>query len=344
VRNPSRRRRLFLRLGAGIALANASIALSQPGKTAKRIAWYGGTGIDKRHVENFREELSLLGWTDGRNASVRLFDALAGGTAPRAQREEAQIAAISDWKPDVLVALTTNGALALKRATTNVPIVFLWVEDPIQSGLVANLSYPGGNVTGVLNSEGPLAIKRLQVTRELLPKVNRVAAVFSERNKAHFKTLLDEMQEASRQLGLELATVSLRTGGKVADMISSLNAHGAQVVLPVGSLHFGGKGSQSVTDILKDMLDYQNQSKVPFIDNSLDSVELGFCAALGEPELETYRRAARIGAKILNGARPSQLPVDQAMQVQFWINLKTAKAIGISIPPLLLARADRVVQ
>ena len=158
---------------------------------AKKVAWYGGTKVSKALVAAFETRLTERGWRSGQSVALRLFtSALPGPSATSTSRgmEEA-IAELLEWRPDVIVAGGQTRALALKRANPSVPIVFYQVVDPVEAGLVASLRQPGGNFTGVTNGDDVLAVKRLEVTRELLPSVRRVAVVYSKANETAFKSL-----------------------------------------------------------------------------------------------------------------------------------------------------------
>lgn len=339
-------RRSFLKaFGTGLVLAVSVPAHSQSTNQKRRIAWYGANafvGIND-FLAAYEGRLAKYGMQNGQTVAVRLFDRQVPGSAPSRQREQAAISKMLEWRPDVIVVSGTADAVTLKRANPNAAVVFHGVMDPISAGLVASLRRPGGNFTGVTTGDDVLAIKRLEVTRELLPTVRRAAVVYSKDNETAFENLLVQMEQISRQLKLDLAMIGLgRKGGTVKEMLSRIQAAHAEAVIPVGELIFNDPSDPKMVLGIRAMLDFQ--AKAPFIDNDLQSVENGFLIAIGELETDRLRTLADITAKILNGANPASIPVDQPTYIRMWINLKTAKTLGLRIPPSILVRADRVIE
>jgi len=310
----------------------------------KKVAWYGGTKVSKALVAAYETRLAERGWRNGQSVTLRLFrSSVLGSSSSTTSREmEEAIAELLEWRPDVIVAGGQTRALALKRANPSVPIVFYQVVDPVEAGLVASLRQPGGNFTGVTNGDDVLAIKRLEITRELLPNARRVAVVYSKANEAALKSLFLEMQEAATRLGLQLAMVVIRPDGVTAkELIANIQAVRVHAVIPVGELALSDP-KFNLAEATRALLD--SQAKAPFIDNDLYSVEGGFLIAVGEVEADRIRRVADITASILSGTKPGSIPVDQVTRIQMWINNKTAKALGVKIPHSILVRADRVFE
>ena len=248
-----------------------------------------------------------------------------------------------EWRPAAIVVSGNAYSLKLKQANINLPVLFHLVSDPVAAGLVTSLSRPGGNFTGVTTAENMLATKRLELARQLFPSAKRVAIVYSRENEPFLKNILTQVGQSASRLMLEVALIDLRGKGQtVEDMLSRIQAAGADAVIPVGELSFNDPTDPYLVKGLKAMLDFQ--SKAPFIDNDLQSIETGFLVGVGELEADRIRALADTTAKVLSGTNPAMIPVDDATNIQVWINLKTAKALGIKIPQSILVRADRVIE
>lgn len=316
-------------------------AFSQSSSDGRRIAWYGGGWLGVKELRNvYDQRLAERGWRNGREITIKLFNGRVDGPASPDERERVAIATLLEWRPTVIVVSGNVFSRRLKQSNIKLPIVFHAVTDPVAAGLVESLRRPGGNFTGVTSGEDVLAYKRLQLTRELFPAARRVAVVYSRSNEPDLKNILMQMRQLAAQLKFELTPIDLPSGGTVTDMLARIRNSGAQAVIPVGELNFTDQ-----TDMgsgIKAMLD--SQMKAPIIDNDLQSVEAGFLVAVGELETDRVRALADITSSILNGTKPALIPVDQATRIQLWINLRTAKAIGIRIPQSVLVRADRVIE
>lgn len=340
-----RHRRSFVRaFGAGLTLPVPLYAFSQSNSDARRIAWFSGTYIGIKELRDvYEQRLAERGWRNGREITIGLFDVPPSSAVPIDQRQQLAIAKMLEWRPAIIVVTGNLYSRKLKQTNINVPVIFHLVSDPVAAGLVASLPRPGGNYTGVTTGENLLATKRLELARELLPAARRIAVVYSEENEPFLKNILMQMGELASKLKFELALINLRGQGQtVNDMLSRIRNARAEAIIPVGELSFNEPTDPKMVSGIKAMLEAQHEA--PFIDNDLQSVESGFLVAIGELESDRLRALADITSKILNGTKPALIPVDEATKIQVWINLKTAKAIGIRIPRSILVRADRVIE
>ena len=240
-------------------------------------------------------------------------------------------------KPDAIFALTTRNTEAALAATRSVPIVFAWVGDPVASGIVKDYARPGGNATGVSNRLLELAVKRLEFLRELLPAAKRVA-IAAPMFLPEMQIAATRLREASRKLGFELMEVNAPFDARVSAIQSAIK-NGAEGVLPLTVYTTLGEhmtGEQVVRLTV--------EQRIPAIFAESEMVEAGGLISYGTNLLEDVRRAAEMLARVLRGAKPADIPVDQASRFELAVNLKTARALGIRVPPTILARADRVIE
>jgi putative ABC transport system substrate-binding protein len=236
-------------------------------------------------------------------------------------------------KVDVLLTPGTPGALALKNATKTIPIVFTDVTDPVAAGLVASLARPGGNITGFSSIEAVLAGKRLELLKEAFPKISRVAVLWNPHDPSSAQQW-KESQQAARDLGLQLHSMEVSS----ADQFESAFKEATQV-------------RSSALFVVSSALAFSNQNRIadlaiknrlPAIYTRGDFVDSGGLISYGPDQAERFRRVAAMVDKILKGTKPADIPVEQPTKFEFGINLKTAKQIGVTIPPNVLVRADKV--
>jgi putative tryptophan/tyrosine transport system substrate-binding protein len=324
------KRRAFIRLlGGATALWPLAARGQQPGKVPT-IGFLGATSAAtwKPWTAAFMERLGQLGWTEGRNVAIEYR--WAEGKA----ENFAQIAAeFVRRKVDIIVTSGAAGA-AVKQATSNIPIVLAVAGDPVGSGLVANLSRPGGNITGMSLQATDLAGKRIEVLRELLPGLRRVA-VLSDVGNAAQRLEMEEVQAAAGGLGLEVTQLEVREVADIAPAMASLHGGAGALYVCVGSL-------TNITRISINQL--ANAAKLPTIYGEKTFVQDGGLISYGPVVTEMFRRAAELADKILRGANPGDIPIEQPTRFEMVINLKTAKAIGLAVSPTLLARADEVIE
>jgi putative ABC transport system substrate-binding protein len=237
-------------------------------------------------------------------------------------------------KVDLLVAWTTPVTLAAKRATSTIPIVMVSVADPVGNGLVASLSRPGGNVTGVTSVVRDLTGKQLQLLREVRPDARRIAALRNPTNPASAGAWR-ELQAAAESLGVQLQLVGVREPRELEPAFSALaRDHAAGVVVIADPLFLSER---------RRIAELAQQARLATVFQRSENVEAGGLMAYGAKNTEQFRQAAVYVDKILRGAKPGDLPVEQPTKFELVINLKTAKALGLTIPQTLLLRADQVI-
>jgi putative tryptophan/tyrosine transport system substrate-binding protein len=238
-------------------------------------------------------------------------------------------------KPDLIVAITTEGALAAKAATTTIPIVFAPPSDPVAQGLVASLARPGGNLTGTSNMAPEMAAKRLQMLSELVPGIARVAVLYTFENLAA-QFSLEEILRAGKILGIEARAIGVRTAADVAPTIASAASDGDQAIYIVGSAFFANNAQLVADEALK--------QRLPSISDSRSNPDAGGLLSYGANVPERFRRAAYYVDRILKGAKPADLPVELPTVFDLVINKKTADALGLKIAEHLLVFATEVIE
>jgi putative tryptophan/tyrosine transport system substrate-binding protein len=278
-------------------------------------------------VAAFVQRLRELGWMEGRNVAIEVR--WAEGRDERSAEIAAEFVRL---KVDVIVTWSTPTALAAKQATPAIPIVFAIAGDPVGNGLVASLARPGGNVTGLSVQLADLAGKRLELLREFIPGLRRLAIMGNVGNP--FIVLeMSETQAAARTLGLEVATLKIRRPQDIASSFESLKADALYVAAdPVLSTN----RVRVVTLALS--------ARLPTIYGFREFVEAGGLMSYGASFPDQFRRAADLVDKILRGAKAADIPVEQPTKFDLVVNLTTAKALGLEVPPTLLARADEVIE
>ena len=229
----------------------------------------------------------------------------------------------------------TAGALAAKNATRTTPIVFIGVGDPVASGLIDSLARPGGNITGLTNIAAVLADKRLELLKETVPKLSRVAVLWTPGEQGPAQQW-KENQLAARELGLQLHSMEVSSADKYEGAFKeATKARSAALAVTLHTL---------ATSNQKQIADLATKNRLPAIYPRGDFVASGGLMSYGPDQAEPYRRAAVFVDKILKGTKPADLPVEQPMKFEFVINLKAAKQIGLTISPNVLARADKVIR
>jgi putative tryptophan/tyrosine transport system substrate-binding protein len=328
---PMNRRTFLTGLGAVLAAPRAAEA-QQTGKTARIGVLEMGQPPSGRSPtrEGFREQLRELGYVEGLNLVIESRYAEA-----RAERLPDLAAELVRLKVDVIVAGGTPAPLAAKQATSTIPIVMAAAGDPIRTGLVTSLARPGGNVTGLSTFTPELAAKRLQLLKEVVPGVSRVAILWNAANPFTMANMR-ETEAAARTLGVHAQSLEVRGP---ADFDNALPAAisgqaGALIVVddPLTCSH------------QKRIGDFTSKNRLPAIYGFKECAGAEGLMSFGASLVDLYRRAAIFVDKILKGAKPGDLPVEQPTKFEFVINLKTAKALGLTIPPSLLLRADQVIE
>ncbi len=318
-------RRDFIALAGGAALAAWTLlARTQDGK---RVPLVGVliSGNPDVILRIFRDGLRELGYVEGRTIrlEVRHADGNSESLAPLARE-------LVGLKVDLLVAIQTPAAQAAKQATTQIPIVII-AGDPVGTGLIASLARPGGNITGRTGSAAELGGKLLQLIRELLPGAKRVA-VLANAADPFTKTFLDQLQSPARAIKVELLTYMMRNVGEYAAAFAAMDKGRAEVVIVQPSL------------ARKVAVELAQQYRLPSVSPTGQFTEEGGLMSYSANFDELYSGLAVYVDKVLKGAKPADLPVQQPTRFDFRLNLKTARALGITIPQALLARADKVIE
>ena len=328
------KRREFISLLSGAAVGWPVAANAQQAAKIARIGYLGQNLTSNPQVrEAFRQGLRDLGYVEGRNLVIEYRD--AEGKFDRLPALAAELVAL---KVDVIVALNTVQALAAKQATRTIPIVFAGVADPVRAGLVTSLARPGGNVTGLSIFNPELVSKRLELLTQAVPGLSRVAALWAQGTYVERmeKDMLKEAEVAAQALGLRLQFVEARGpedfDGAFADMTSA--GVGALTMLP----------SLMLFDERRRLVDLAAKNRLPAVYSARQFVDAGGLMAYGVNGPDLARRAATYVDKILKGAKPADLPVEQPTKFELVINLKTAKALGLEVPPLLIAQADELIE
>jgi putative ABC transport system substrate-binding protein len=308
-------------------------AAAQQAAKVPRIGYLHPNLAASPHLEAFRQGLRDFGYVEGRNVVIEYRD--AEGKFERLPALAAELVAL---KVDVIVASGTLAALAAKHATSSIPIVFPTVGDPVTDGLVISLARPGGNVTGLSNLTPELVGKCLELLKEAIPGVSQVAILwqptgFVERTR---KDVRKGAEVAGRALGMRLQFVEARGPEDFDRAFSDIARPRASAVIVVTTAMFVQERRR--------LVDLAAKVRLPAVYGSRESVDAGGLISYGPNLADSFRRAATYVDKILKGAKPADLPVEQPTKFELVINLKTAKALGLTIPPALLARADHVVE
>jgi putative ABC transport system substrate-binding protein len=324
------RRREFITLLGGAASWPLAARAQQSGRLPT-IGFLGATTPTAllQWSTAFVQRLRELGWIEGRNVAIEYR--WAEGRAERFTDIAAEFARL---KVDVIFTYSTPAVLAAKQATSVIPIVFATASDPVGTGLVANLARPGGNVTGLSNQTGELAAKRVGLLREVVPHLSRLAILANTANPA----AVDEMQQAraaGQALGLDVEAVEIRRAEDIAPAVDALRAR-------VEALYVVTEPLVNTHRVRINTLALG--ARLPTMHAFRDYVESAGLMSYGPNIPDAFRRAAELVDKILRGAKPGDIPVEQPTRFDLVINLTTAKVLGLEIPPTLLARADEVIE
>jgi putative tryptophan/tyrosine transport system substrate-binding protein len=324
------RRREFITLIGGAAAWPLAARAQQP----RRLPTIGFLGAitpaaDSQNLAAFVQRLRELGWIEGRNVAIEVRWA-----AGRSERFAEIAAEFVRLKVDVILTHTTPPVLAAKQATSSIPIVFATAGDPVGTGVVASLARPGGNVTGLSSQHTDTIGKRLELLREVMPGLRRLA-IMANVGSRYAVLELSEVQAAARSLGLDIAAVEVR---QEEDMAAAFEAIG---------------GRADALYVVPDPLINSNRvrlnalalaARLPTMHGFREFADAGGLMSYGPNWPDMFRRAGDYVDKILRGAKPADIPVEQPTKFDLVINLKTAKALGLDVPPVLLARADQVIE
>jgi ABC-type uncharacterized transport system substrate-binding protein len=330
------KRRQFITMLGGAAVAWPMAARAQQPERVRRIAvlmgWSENNSEFHSWIDTFVQGLAQLGWGDSRNVQIDVR--WSGGDLGRARIFAKEIVKL---QPDVIFAATTPVTAALQEETRTIPIVFVIVSDPVGAGFVAGLPRPGGNITGFINVEAGMGGKWLEMLKEIAPRINWAALMFNPDTAPGGGTyFLRSFEAAAQSLAVEPIIIRVRSDAEIEAGVASLGREKAGLVVMTDAF----MGNHQAT-----VISATARNNVPAIGADLQSfAKEGGLLSYGANFPDIFRRAAPYVDRILRGANPADLPVQSPTKFELIINLRTAKALGLDVPPTLLARADEVIE
>jgi putative tryptophan/tyrosine transport system substrate-binding protein len=329
------RRRDFIALAAGIMLVRPLAAHAQRGDRVRRIAVLMSSAEDdpegRTRAAAFLQGLRDLGWSDGQN--LRIEWRWAGGDVARSRAHAAEIAELA---PDLVVANGTANLSAVRQAIRSIPIVFVVVNDPVGQGFISSLAHPGGNITGFTFVEYAMFGKSLDLLRQVAPGARRVAFLFNPDTSPYYDRFLPEFETEARAHSVDVTHARVRSEAEIDAGLRELAARpGGGLMVPPDTYTLANRGL-----IVKSAARY----RVPAIFSYRQSVKEGALMSYAPETADIFRRSASYVDRILKGANPAELPAQAPTKFEFAINLKTAAALSLPIPPTLLALADEVIE
>ena len=306
---------------------------AQPSKQVYRVGYLNlapGGGV-RASEDSLRSGLRDLGYIEGQNIIIE--SRFAEG---KINRLPGLVTELIGQKVDIIVVTSIQGALAAKKATHSIPIVFAVAQDPVGTGLVTSLAQPGGNMTGVTDFARELAGKRLELVKETLPRISRVAVLLWKPHGPDYAAEKNEIEITAQMLRIELQPVEVATANDLEKASSKMIQAGANAFMTLTDTRIAVNR--------KAIIGLSMKSSLPAVFQDRLFAEAGGLMSYGTNRVEWRRRVAYYVDKILKGAKPADLPVEQPTKFELVINLKTAKQIGLTIPPNMLARADRVIR
>ena len=324
-------RRAFLSTLAGGLFAAPLTAEAQPAGKIHRIGFLSpSSSADPSILDAFREGLREVGYAEGQN--ITIASRWAEGKYDRLPGLAAQLVGL---KVDIIVATAVPAIRAAKEATRTIPIIMAVVVDPMATGLVASLARPGGNITGLSSMAPQITGKQLEMLKEVVPKASLVAVLWNPANAGNAPQI-QQAQDAARALGVRLQPLGARGSSEIDSAFATMtSAQAGAVIVLVDAM---------LLDHRTQIADLAARRRLPAVYGLSDHAEAGGLMAYGPNRLGIVRRAATYVDRILKGAKPGDLPIEQPTKFELVINLKTAKALGLTIPPSLLQRADQVIE
>ena len=298
----------------------ARIGLLDPGTLAARSSLW----------DTFRQGMRELGYVEGQNLTIE-----ARGADGKPERLPVLATELVHLRVNVIVTTGSPSARAARQATATIPIVMATSADPVGLGLVANLARPGGNVTGLTSQTRELSPKWLELARELVPGASHLA-LLGDAGSAAYAAVVRETEAAARGIGVRLHHIGIRSAAELDGALGSLAAERPAVLLV--------NPDPALFEARRRLADLALKHRLPTVYGSREYAEAGGLMAYGANRAELYRRAATYVDRILKGAKPGDLPVEQPTKFELVVNLRTAKTLGLTIPPAILARADEVIQ
>jgi putative tryptophan/tyrosine transport system substrate-binding protein len=329
------RRREFITLIAGAAAALPVGARAQRAERMRRLGMLMSNREDdplaQARVTAFRQALAELGWVEGRNLNIEWR--WTGGDIARVREYATELVRLA---PDVIVANGTPSVAALKQATTSIPIVFVVVNDPVAQGIIVSMAHPGGNITGFSFLEYSMVGKSLEMLKQVAPGTVRVAIMFNPDTYPYYALHLRSFETVARTLSLQLTAAQVRSSEEIDEVVAKLARQPGSALLitpdPYLVVHRGA------------VVRAAGQYRVPATYSYRQHVQEGGLMSYGADTVDIFRRSASYIDRILKGTSPADLPAQAPVKFEIAINLKTAKALGLAIPPNLLALADDVIE
>jgi ABC-type uncharacterized transport system substrate-binding protein len=328
------RRRKFIALLGGLAAAWPLTARAQQGERTRRIGVLMGVADDREgqaRVTALKQGLQELGWTDGRN--IQIETRFGGADAGRIRAHAAELVALA---PDVIVSNTTPVIRALRQATSSIPIVMAGANEPVEQGFVSSLAHPGGNITGFSFIDFQMVGKWPEMLKEAAPGVARAALMFNPDTVPHYYVYLHSFEAEPRSIAVEVTAAPVRDTAEIERALAKLGRE------PGGGLIVAPDPFTIVHHQL--LIRLAQQHRLPAIYASRTYVAQGALMSYGPDPYDMFQRAASYVDRILKGAKPADLPVQQPTKFELAINLTTAKALGLQIPDKLLALANEVIE
>jgi putative ABC transport system substrate-binding protein len=325
------KRREFIALFGSAAATWPRALRAQQARKVPRIGYLSPNIELSASDRSFMQGLRELGYVDGKNILIEYR--FAGGQFKHLPALASELVRLN---VDVIVAGVTQASLAAKTATKTIPVVMLGVSDPVASGLVPSLARPGNNITGTSSQIAEVQGKSLQLLKEIVPELNRVAVLWNPGNAIFQAQMLRAAKEAAVALGLELHEFGARNANELHGALEAIRNSRVSALLALGD--------PTLIALKAQIIEFAANNRLPAIYATEEHAEVGGLMTYGPDMAAQFRRGAVYVDKILKGAKPADLPIEQPTQFRFAINLKTAKALGLQIPPALLIRADKVIE